>query len=75
MADSIVSLPTTLAPLPPVLHRGLTAVAFFGFLSFVTSTALFCRLAYRLVTWQRTTHARVNQVYFQDCRVHSCSTR
>ncbi|KAK1957377.1 integral membrane protein [Colletotrichum sublineola] len=41
----------TLAPLPDVLHRGLTAVSFFGFLSFVTTTALFLVLTYRLATW------------------------
>ncbi|KAK4966405.1 hypothetical protein LTR97_011240 [Elasticomyces elasticus] len=61
MAGSIVSLPTTLAPLPPVLHRGLTAVAVFGFLSFLTSVALFGRLAYRLLTWKRKSQARANQ--------------
>ena len=58
---NIVTEPTTLSPLPPVLHRGLTAVAFFGFLSFLTSVALFCRLAWRLVTWKRRTQARFNQ--------------
>ncbi|KZL63548.1 integral membrane protein [Colletotrichum incanum] len=41
----------TLAPLPDVLHRGLTAVSFFGFLSFVSTTALFFVLTYRLVAW------------------------
>lgn len=36
-------------------------MSFFGFLSFLTSIALFLRLAYRLVTWKRKTQARVNQ--------------
>ncbi|KAK0788093.1 hypothetical protein LTR75_012696 [Friedmanniomyces endolithicus] len=61
MADSLVNEPTTLAPLPPTLHRGLIAVAVFGFLSFLTSLALLCRLGYRLVTWKRKSQARVNQ--------------
>ncbi|KAK0888587.1 hypothetical protein LTR02_016170, partial [Friedmanniomyces endolithicus] len=59
MADSLVNEPTTLAPLPPTLHRGLIAVAVFGFL--LTSLALLCRLGYRLVTWKRKSQARVNQ--------------
>ncbi|KAK1991407.1 integral membrane protein [Colletotrichum falcatum] len=41
----------TLAPLPGVLQRGLTAVSFFGFLSFFSTTALFLVLTYRLVAW------------------------
>ncbi|GKT40216.1 uncharacterized protein ColSpa_00397 [Colletotrichum spaethianum] len=41
----------TLAPLPDVLHRGLTAVSFFGFLSFISTTALFFVLTYRLIKW------------------------
>ncbi|KAK0776214.1 hypothetical protein LTR02_018127, partial [Friedmanniomyces endolithicus] len=61
MADSLVNEPTTLAPLPPTLHRGLIAVAVLGFLSFLTSLALLCRLGYRLVTWKRKSQARVNQ--------------
>ncbi|KAK0829423.1 hypothetical protein LTR73_004367 [Friedmanniomyces endolithicus] len=61
MADSLVNEPTTLAPLPPNLYRGLVAVAVFGFLSFFTSLALLCRLGYRLVTWKRKSQARVNQ--------------
>ncbi|KAK4555289.1 hypothetical protein LTR86_007585 [Recurvomyces mirabilis] len=60
-STNIVSQPTTLTPLPPILQRGLTAVSFFGFLSFLTSVALFARLAYRLITWKAKTHARVNQ--------------
>jgi len=62
MADSLVNDPTTLAPLPPTLHRGLVAVAVFGFLSFLTSLALLFRLGYRLVTWKRKSQARVNHV-------------
>ncbi|TEA11995.1 hypothetical protein C8034_v006952 [Colletotrichum sidae] len=41
----------TLTPLPGVLRRGLTAVSFFGFLSFLTTTALFFVLTYRLARW------------------------
>ncbi|KAF9876562.1 integral membrane protein [Colletotrichum karsti] len=41
----------TLRPLPSVLRGGLTAVSFFGFLSFVTTTTLFFVLTYRLVRW------------------------
>ncbi|KAL0936386.1 uncharacterized protein CTRU02_208601 [Colletotrichum truncatum] len=41
----------TLTPLPSVLRRGLTAVSFFGFLSFLTTTALFFVLTYRLLSW------------------------
>ncbi|KAK2728942.1 integral membrane protein [Colletotrichum kahawae] len=41
----------TLTPLPSVLRHGLTAVSFFGFLSFLTTTALFFVLTYRLVSW------------------------
>ncbi|KAK1987066.1 integral membrane protein [Colletotrichum cereale] len=44
----------TLAPLPDVLHRGLTALSFFGALSFVSTTALFLILTYRLVVWYLT---------------------
>ncbi|WYZ42708.1 hypothetical protein EsH8_VI_000407 [Colletotrichum jinshuiense] len=41
----------TLAPLPEVLQRGLTAVSFFGFLSFLSTTTLFFVLTYRLISW------------------------
>ncbi|KAK2053346.1 integral membrane protein [Colletotrichum caudatum] len=41
----------TLAPLPDVLHRGLTAVSLFAFLSFVSTTILLFVLTYRLVSW------------------------
>ncbi|KAK5107749.1 hypothetical protein LTR62_000725 [Meristemomyces frigidus] len=58
---NLVGQASTLTPLPGILQRGLTAVSFFGFLSFVSSVALFLRLAYRLVTWKAKTHARVNQ--------------
>ena len=44
-------LPTTIDGLPPVLHRGLIAVAFFGILSLVSATSLFLYLTYRLSTW------------------------
>ncbi|KAF4553240.1 Hypothetical protein D9617_7g029670 [Elsinoe fawcettii] len=42
-----------LSPLPPSLFRGLTAVTFFGFLSFFLSTALFLRISYRLILDRR----------------------
>lgn len=46
-----VNRPTTLDPLPPVLQRGLTAVAVFGILSLTASTGLFCFLSYKLCRW------------------------
>jgi hypothetical protein len=61
MVKPIISDPATLSPLPRTLQQGLTAVSVFGFLSFITSTALFLRLAYRLFTWKWKTHARTNQ--------------
>lgn len=51
-SNSTVSLSTTLDPLPPVLRRGLVAVAFFGILSLVTSLGLFTFLTYRLCVWK-----------------------
>lgn len=42
----------TLSPLPHVLRHGLVAVSFFGYLSFVSSTALFVYLTYRLARWR-----------------------
>lgn len=48
-ADNIIDLPTTLAPLPDVLHRGLPAVTSLAMLSLVTSSALFLHLSYRLL--------------------------
>ena len=67
--DDIVTSPATLDSLSDIgtLHRGLIAVAFFGFLSFLTSVALFVRLAWRLITWSRKNKnefsggARINQ--------------
>ena len=61
MGTSDISEPTSLFPLPPILRQGLTAVSFFGFLSFIASTALFLRLAYRIVVSNRQTHSRTNQ--------------
>jgi len=61
MSSAVVNAPTTLAPLPAVLHRGLTAVATFGFLSFLCSSALFLRLSYKLSARRRQSHLRVNQ--------------
>lgn len=52
-APDSVTLPTTLDPLPQVLHRGLIAVSFFGFLSLVASVFLFLLLTYRLFAWYR----------------------
>ena len=51
-SNSSVSLSTTLDPLPPVLQRGLVAVAFFGIFSLVTSLGLFTFLTYRLCVWK-----------------------
>ncbi|KAF2146242.1 uncharacterized protein K452DRAFT_220321 [Aplosporella prunicola CBS 121167] len=46
----------SLSPLPPVLRRGLPAVAAFGILSFVASSTLFILLAYRLFFKYRREH-------------------
>lgn len=46
-----VNKPLSLDPLPPVLHRGLIAVAFFGILSLVASSGLFFYLSYKLCRW------------------------
>ncbi|KAI5359171.1 putative G protein-coupled receptor GPR1 [Septoria linicola] len=51
----------SLEPLPPVIHRGLSAVTAFGLLSLVTTAVLFVHLAYRLMTWKHRAYARVNQ--------------
>ena len=62
---NIVTEPTTLRPLTeyPTLRRGLIAVTFFGFLSFVTSLALFLHLTLRLLAWTRQSSGstRINQ--------------
>ncbi|OAA65562.1 Glucose receptor Git3 [Niveomyces insectorum RCEF 264] len=39
--------------LPPVLQKGLTAVAVIAFISLFTSSALFCHLTYKLIKWWR----------------------
>lgn len=47
--DHIVDQPSRLTPLPPNLHRGLTAVTTLALLSLVTSTALFLHLSWRML--------------------------
>ncbi|KAI1849907.1 hypothetical protein JX265_013494 [Neoarthrinium moseri] len=42
----------SIAPLPPVLQRGLIAVSAFALLSWATSLTLFVYLTYRLAVWQ-----------------------
>lgn len=49
----LVNAKTSISPLPPVLFKGLTAVSFFGLLSFVCAFTLLVRLAYRLVANRR----------------------
>jgi hypothetical protein len=44
----------SISPLPPVLHNGLTALAFFGFLSFFSTLALLIFLTWRLISWRKT---------------------
>lgn len=56
--DPVVYGIDTLSPLPPILHRGLTAVSFFGYLSFVCSTTLFVFLTYKLISWRIRGQAR-----------------
>jgi hypothetical protein len=46
-----VNRPTSLDPLPSVLHNGLVAVAFFGILSLIASSSLFFYLSYKLCRW------------------------
>ena len=41
----------TLSPLPPVLQRGLVAVAFCGLLSLLTTGSLFAYLTFRFGCW------------------------
>jgi hypothetical protein len=48
----------SLGPLPTVLRQGLTAVTFFGFLSFLSSASLFIFLTYRLIYWKITGQAQ-----------------
>jgi hypothetical protein len=43
---------STLDPLPPVLKRGLMAVSFLGFLSFVSSSTLLFYLTHKLIKWR-----------------------
>ena len=43
---------STLDPLPPVLKRGLIAVSFLGFLSFVSSSSLLFYLTHKFVMWR-----------------------
>jgi len=45
------SMSATLDPLPAVLRHGLVAVAFFAFLSLLSSCGLFLFLSYRLCRW------------------------
>lgn len=59
MPTAIIASPSTLSPIPTDLTHGLTAVAVLGFLSFLSSAALFFRLAYRLLTTDR--HHRNSQ--------------
>ncbi|KAL3419503.1 integral membrane protein [Phlyctema vagabunda] len=56
----------TLSPLPSVLSKGLVAVTFCGFLSFVASVGLFLYLTYRLISWRRQSgsQAPTNQFLF-----------
>lgn len=56
--DPIVYGIHSLSPLPPVLRHGLTAVSFFGYLSFISSTVLFIFLSYKLISWRIRGQAR-----------------
>ncbi|KAI9741991.1 MAG: hypothetical protein M1834_000380 [Cirrosporium novae-zelandiae] len=50
-------LPFTLSPLPPVLHDGLIAVAFFAILSFIATLSLFSFITYRIFyVWRKNGH-------------------
>ena len=54
---------STLDPLPPVLKRGLIAVSFLGFLSFVSSSSLLFYLTHKLIRWQL--HGQASKGYNQ----------
>ncbi len=43
----------SISPLPPVLHHGLAALSFFGFLSFLTTSALLGFLTWFLIRWRK----------------------
>lgn len=49
--DDINTSIHTLSPLPPVLRHGLTAVSFFGFLSFLTTVSLLFFLLFKIARW------------------------
>lgn len=52
MAYNIVYDTGSLSPLPAVLRRGLLAISFFGYLSFISSTSLWVYLTYKLIAWR-----------------------
>lgn len=54
---------STLDPLPSVLKRGLMAVSFFGFLSFISSSTLLFYLTLKLVKWR--IHGQAREGYNQ----------
>lgn len=51
MTSTLSIQSATLQPLPTSHHRGLIAVATFGFLSFLATSTLFCYLTWKLIKW------------------------
>ncbi|KAJ9138420.1 G protein-coupled glucose receptor regulating Gpa2-domain-containing protein [Pleurostoma richardsiae] len=51
----------TLSPIPDYHRRGLICVVVFSFLSFVSTTALFLHLTYKLVRWHIKVRRRYNE--------------
>ncbi|KAI0136187.1 G protein-coupled glucose receptor regulating Gpa2-domain-containing protein [Xylariales sp. AK1849] len=51
MASGLDPISDTLSPLPDSHRSGLTAVAAFGFLSFIATSTLFLYLTYKLLRW------------------------
>lgn len=60
----VVSLNSTLSPLPSDLRTGLIVVSVFGYLSFFSSVGLFIILAYRILRWRQKYQRFPNQFLF-----------
>jgi len=51
----------SLSPLPSSVRAGLTAISFFGLLSFFSSLSLFIFLCHRLLRWRKKSQQAYNQ--------------
>ncbi|CAK1360820.1 unnamed protein product [Cercospora beticola] len=64
MATDAIHAPNgakSLSPLPPVIHRGLSAITAFGLLSLLSTAVLFIHLVYRLFRRDKSTFPRFHQ--------------